>query len=166
LLSAAQFAVNAQLPAPLVMVTVVPEIEHDPLAVITAVVLALVVAVTLKEVPDAALAGAPVKVAVGLALTANTVPSTEAGPQLLSGAKTADISQAPVPLVMVIEKLPPEMEYEHCPEIPIVGVLVDRLPAEPVKVALYGNTWGSGGIKTALFPAPNAAVVCDSVAAT
>jgi hypothetical protein len=32
------------------MVTVLPKIEHDPLAVMTAVVLALVVAVTVKLV--------------------------------------------------------------------------------------------------------------------
>jgi hypothetical protein len=42
--------------------------EHDPAAVMDGVVLALVVAATLNEVPTIALAGAPVKVTVGVAL--------------------------------------------------------------------------------------------------
>jgi hypothetical protein len=50
LLSAAQFAVSTQLPVPLVMVTVVPEIEHTPLAVITAGVSPVLVEATVKVV--------------------------------------------------------------------------------------------------------------------
>jgi hypothetical protein len=46
LASAAQFAVSAQAPVPLVIVTVPLEIEHCPATVITAVTLALVVAAT------------------------------------------------------------------------------------------------------------------------
>ena len=41
-MSAAQLAVREQVPMPLVMVTVVPLIEHAPLATTEAVVLALV----------------------------------------------------------------------------------------------------------------------------
>jgi hypothetical protein len=48
-LSAAQFAVTAQVPEPDVMVTVVLLTEQDPLAVITAFVLAFVVAATVKD---------------------------------------------------------------------------------------------------------------------
>lgn len=47
-LSAAQFAVTLHVPEPEVMVRVVPLMEQDPLAVITAFVLAFVVAVTVK----------------------------------------------------------------------------------------------------------------------
>ena len=47
------------------MVTVLPEIEQAPLAVMDAMVLALVVAETVKVELYAALAGAPVKVTVG-----------------------------------------------------------------------------------------------------
>jgi len=46
--SVAQFDVTEQIPEPDVMVTVVPLIEQDPLAVMAAFVLALVVAVTVK----------------------------------------------------------------------------------------------------------------------
>jgi hypothetical protein len=65
-LSAAQFAVTQQVPVPLVMVTVLPAIEQAAPAVITAVVLALVVAETANVELYAALAGAPVKVTVGV----------------------------------------------------------------------------------------------------
>ena len=47
-LSVAQLAVTVQVPEPDVIVTVVPLIEQEPLAVITAFVLAFVVAVTVK----------------------------------------------------------------------------------------------------------------------
>jgi hypothetical protein len=48
-LSAAQFAVTVQVPEPDVIVTVAPLlIEQDPVAVITAFVLAFVVAATVK----------------------------------------------------------------------------------------------------------------------
>jgi hypothetical protein len=70
LLSAAQFAVSEQAPAPLVMVTVLPEIEQAAAAVITAVVLAFVVAETVNVELYAALAGAPLKVTVGVILLA------------------------------------------------------------------------------------------------
>ena len=52
---------------PLVMVTVFPAMEQAPpaLAVIVAVVLAFVVAVTANELPYAAVTGAPVKDTVG-----------------------------------------------------------------------------------------------------
>ena len=53
------------MPVPLVIVTVAPEIEQTPLAVITGVVLALVVAETPNVELNGALAGAPVKVTVG-----------------------------------------------------------------------------------------------------
>ena len=48
MLSAAQVAVSEQVPVPLVMVTVVPVFEQAPLLVMTAVLLALVVAATAK----------------------------------------------------------------------------------------------------------------------
>ena len=48
LVSAAQLAVRLHAPVPLIMVTALPAIEQAPLAVITAVVLALVVAVTVN----------------------------------------------------------------------------------------------------------------------
>ena len=57
-----------QVPVPLVMVTVVPVIEHEPLAVMTAALLALVVVATVNVDWEGALAGAPVKVTVGVAL--------------------------------------------------------------------------------------------------
>jgi hypothetical protein len=47
------------------MVTEVPTLEHAPLEVMTAVVLALVVEATVNPAWYAALAGAPVKVTVG-----------------------------------------------------------------------------------------------------
>ena len=52
------------------MVTMLPVMEHAPVAVITAVVLALVVVATAKVDRYAALAGAPVKVTVGAILLA------------------------------------------------------------------------------------------------
>jgi hypothetical protein len=60
------------------MVTVPAEILHAPLAVIDAVVEALVVATTWKVDSYAALAGAPVRVTVGVALftVTFTVPVT------------------------------------------------------------------------------------------
>jgi hypothetical protein len=66
-LSAAQVAVSEQTPVPLLIVTRLVTMEHAPAAVMTAVVLALVVAVTVNVDPKAALAGAPVKVTVGVA---------------------------------------------------------------------------------------------------
>ena len=48
MLSAAQFAVRLQVPVPLVIVTVLSEIEQAPLAVMVAVMLAFVVAATVK----------------------------------------------------------------------------------------------------------------------
>ena len=69
-MSAAQFAVSAHVPVPLVMATVSPVIEHAPAAVIDAVVLAFVVAVTVNMEPFPAVVGAPVKVTVGAILVA------------------------------------------------------------------------------------------------
>jgi hypothetical protein len=69
-LSAAHAAVSEHVPVPLVMVTLVPEFEHAPLDVITAVVLAFVVLATVNMVPYAALDGAPVNVTVGVTLVA------------------------------------------------------------------------------------------------
>ncbi|MGA2722504.1 MAG: hypothetical protein ABSG79_08800 [Bryobacteraceae bacterium] len=58
------------MPVPLVIVTLFPEIEQAPLAVITAVVLALVLDETVNMELSGALAGAPVKVTVGAILLA------------------------------------------------------------------------------------------------
>ena len=52
---------------PLVIVTVVPAIEHAPDAEIAALLLALVVATTVNVLWYAAVAGAPVKLTVGAA---------------------------------------------------------------------------------------------------
>ena len=52
---------SEHVPEPLVMVTLLPEIEQAPPAVIIAVVLAVVVAATVNVDWYAALAGAPVK---------------------------------------------------------------------------------------------------------
>ena len=68
--SAAQEAVSEQVPVPLVMVTSVPTLEQAPPEVIDAPVLAFVVLATVKVAWYAALAGAPVKVTVGLILVA------------------------------------------------------------------------------------------------
>jgi hypothetical protein len=65
LLSAAHVAVREHVPVLVVIVTVLPEIEHAPLAVMVAVVLELVLADTTNIVLAGALAGAPVKVTVG-----------------------------------------------------------------------------------------------------
>ena len=54
------------MPVPPVIVTRLAATEHAPAAVMTAVVLALVVAETVKVDPTAALAGAPVKLTVGV----------------------------------------------------------------------------------------------------
>ena len=70
MLSAAQFAQSEHVPVPLVIVTVVPETEQAPLAVITAGLLALLAAATLNTELYPALPGAPVKVAVGAILVA------------------------------------------------------------------------------------------------
>ena len=70
MLSAAQVARSEQEPVPLVMVTAVPVFEQAPMLVITAVLLALVVAATVKTLWKAALIGAPVKVTVGPILLA------------------------------------------------------------------------------------------------
>jgi hypothetical protein len=51
LLSAAQLAAREQTPVPLVIVTVLPEIEHAPPARIDGVVLALVVEAAVKVEP-------------------------------------------------------------------------------------------------------------------
>jgi hypothetical protein len=55
---------------PLVIVTRVLLFEQAPLEVITAMVLALVVVATVKLLPYAAVAGAPVNVTVGVASVA------------------------------------------------------------------------------------------------
>lgn len=65
LLSAAHFALRTHVPVPDVIVTVVPLTEQAPVAVITAFVLAFVVAVTVNVDWYGALAGAPVNVTVG-----------------------------------------------------------------------------------------------------
>ena len=70
MLSAAQVAESKQVPVPLIMVTAVPVFEQAPLLVITGMVLALVVAATVKPLLYAALDGAPVKVTVGAILVA------------------------------------------------------------------------------------------------
>lgn len=70
MLSAAQLAVSEQTPAVPPMVTVLPEFEQSPPEVMDAVVLALVVLATRNEELYAAIAGAPVKVTVGVALIA------------------------------------------------------------------------------------------------
>ena len=70
MLSAAQLAFRLQVPVPLFMVTVLPEMEQTPVAARVAVVLALVVAGTGKVDLEAALAGAPVKVTVGAVFVA------------------------------------------------------------------------------------------------
>jgi hypothetical protein len=67
LVSAGQLARKLQVPKPLIMVTVVPAMVHDPEAVIVAFVLALVVAETTNCELKYADAGAPVKVTVGVA---------------------------------------------------------------------------------------------------
>ena len=66
-MSAAQFASRLHVPAPLVIVTVVPEIVHAPEAAIVGVVLAFVLAETVNCELKYADAGAPVKVTVGVA---------------------------------------------------------------------------------------------------
>ena len=72
--TAAQFAVSKQLPVPLVMVTkalalvgvpVTAPTVQTPVGVIVGMMPAFVVAVTVKLVLYAAVAGAPVKVTVG-----------------------------------------------------------------------------------------------------
>jgi hypothetical protein len=60
-------AVSEQTPVPLFIVTRLATMEHAPAAVMTAVVLAFVVVETVNVDPTAALAGAPVKVTVGVA---------------------------------------------------------------------------------------------------
>jgi hypothetical protein len=65
--SAAHVAVREHTPVPLFIVTTLPATVHTPAAVITAVVLAFVVAETTKDVPKAAVTGAPVNVTVGVA---------------------------------------------------------------------------------------------------
>ena len=66
-MSAGQFACKLHVPTPLVIVTVVPAMVHDPEAVIVAVVVALVVAETMNCELKYANTGAPVKVMVGVA---------------------------------------------------------------------------------------------------
>jgi hypothetical protein len=63
---------------PLVIVTVRPLIEHTPLAVITADVLAFVVAATGKLEAYGSVAGAPVKVADGETFVAVVVWGSDA----------------------------------------------------------------------------------------
>jgi len=55
------------VPIPLVIVTVVPKIVHDPEAVIVGVVVAFVLAETVICELKYAVAGAPVKVTIGVA---------------------------------------------------------------------------------------------------
>jgi hypothetical protein len=70
-LSVAQLAVTVQVPEPDVIVTVAPLlIEQEPVAVITAFVLAFVVAVTVKVDWYGAVTGAPVNVTVAAPLEA------------------------------------------------------------------------------------------------
>jgi hypothetical protein len=63
-LFAAQFAVIVQVPLPSVIVTVVPAIEQEPVAVMVGVMPEFVVATTVKLDWYVAVAGAPVKVTV------------------------------------------------------------------------------------------------------
>jgi hypothetical protein len=67
LVSAAQLANRLHVPMPLVMVTVVPEIVQTPEAVMMGVVLAFVLVETVNCELKYAVAGAPVKVTVGVA---------------------------------------------------------------------------------------------------
>ena len=101
-MSAAQLAVNWHVPVPAVMVTVLPATEHEPVLVMDGVVLALVVAATLNDVPITALVGAPVKVTVGVARSAATTFTTlVAALKLALPAWDAVNVQEPVPLVML-----------------------------------------------------------------
>ena len=70
MLSAAHVALSEHAPLPPVIVTVLLAIEQAPLAVMTAVVLALVVAVTVNVAPYGVVAGAPVNVTVGAIVVA------------------------------------------------------------------------------------------------
>jgi len=64
--SAAQLASRLHVPVPLIIVAVVPKTVHAPEAVIVGVVLAFVVAETVKCELKYAVAGAPVKLTVGV----------------------------------------------------------------------------------------------------
>jgi hypothetical protein len=64
------------LPVPLIIVTVFPVIEQEPVAARDAAVLALVLASTVNERPMIALVGAPVKLTIGVACNAVTVLTT------------------------------------------------------------------------------------------
>jgi hypothetical protein len=61
-------AARLQVPVPLVIVTRLPVTPHAPVTVITAALVALLVAETVKVDSYLAVAGAPVKVTVGVAL--------------------------------------------------------------------------------------------------
>ena len=65
MLVAAQLAVMVQVPEPSVIVTVVPEIVQEPVAVKVGVTPELVVDETVKVDEYVSVAGAPVKVTVG-----------------------------------------------------------------------------------------------------
>jgi hypothetical protein len=67
-MSASQFACRLQLPLPVIIATLVPEIVQEPEAVMVAMAVEFVVAVTVNCAPYAADAGAPVKLTVGVAL--------------------------------------------------------------------------------------------------
>ena len=152
MLSAAQVAVKLHVPVPLVIVTVVPLIEHTlpALAVMTAAVLAFVVADTVKLNAYPSVVGAPVKVTCGAILAAVAVCMIVAVPQLGSAAHVAVTEQVPVPLVMVTTA----PLIEHTPLTVMVGtdVVVPWLSVATVKVdcqaAVVGTpdrlTFGAG----------------------
>ena len=78
MLSPAWFAVRLHVPAPLVMVTVVPLIEQAPEAPSVTASPELAVAVTVKVLLKPAVAGAPVKVMVWFNLAMLNVCETGA----------------------------------------------------------------------------------------
>ena len=104
------------MPVPLVMVTTFPAIEHAPVAVMTAVVLALVVADTVKVDKYAAVAGAPVKVTVGVPCA--TVYVTELGVVALPTASCALIVTVCIPTE-------PSAGLLSGPVLPVAGMVAE-----------------------------------------
>jgi hypothetical protein len=79
-----------QLPVPLAIVTVLPKAKHAPVAVMVATVLAFVVAVTVNVAPYGAVAGAPVKPVMGVALFTCRVALAVLAAKAPCAAKLAD----------------------------------------------------------------------------
>ena len=114
------------------MVIVLAAFEQPPEVVITADVLAFEVAVTLKLLPNTALAGTPVILVFGIASAADVVCTALALLKLLFAGQFAVSVHTPAPLVIAIvspaaEQAPAAVIEAVVPSL-VVAVTLNLLP--------------------------------------